>query len=89
MHFRGIFFTVTELHPPDPLMGKTSSLSLLCYTLIRMEAVGKKTKTFLKRSILQVYACTHGYVCVLWPACACVCVHISVCALLRVSACVC
>ena len=81
MPFRGIFFAVTELSPPDPLMGKTSSFFLLCYMLLRMEAVGKKTRTFLKRSILEVYTSTHGCLCAV--ACMCMCVCISVCTIIR------
>ena len=44
--FRGVFFTATELRPPDPV----TALSLLCYNykLTRMLTVSQKTKKFSK-----------------------------------------
>lgn len=44
MQLRSVFFPETELCPLDPLLEKQSLFSLICYTLTRMEVVGKKIK---------------------------------------------
>ena len=69
-----LFFTATELCPPDPLMGRQALHSLLCCMLTRMEAVGKKTKTFLYYSSCK---CVCVCVCVCERECVCVCEHFS------------
>ena len=76
MQFSGIFFIMTELCPPDPRWTEQALLSLLCQMLTTMEAVDKKTKTFLKLFILQVHVCTCEYACMPWYMCA----HVIVCA---------
>ena len=82
-----IFFTKTELHPPDSLMGRTSTtLSLFCYMLTRMEVVGLCVCV-----CVCVRACVCGsahpceHACV--PRCAYIhlYVHVSVCVLVCIS----
>lgn len=47
----GVFFTATELQPPDPQMGRTSIAFSLLLHVTRMETVGEKMKIFSKLSI--------------------------------------